>query len=135
MDKILEQLGMKLEDLREGERETLYSWVDNLHTQIITPDSVKVFIASLKYNLEQDLTTYKETPTTWVSFIIMFIPVLGIMRKWYADQNKLLLEARLRNLILIEAFLSGPDRAQKALDAMIKNIASRKIDSKGVNTI
>lgn len=128
MDEILNRLGLKYEDLRETERETLHSWVQALDSNQLTLDDVKQFVRNLRTSVEQELEKRREEPRQWFDFLALLIPIYGILRKWYQDQDKLYMEARLRNLMLLEALLSTPERAKASLDRAVASIAeSRKM--------
>lgn len=126
MNEILERVGLQYEDLTSAERETLKSWMQDLDSNQLTLDGVKNYVASLKSSVEQELQKYRETPQTWLGVISLFIPIYGLIRKWYQDQYKLGLESRLRNLMLLDAFLASPEKAKEALEKAIGSIATNR---------
>jgi hypothetical protein len=103
MDEILERLGYKYEDLTTAERETLHSWTEALTKNELTLGHVKTYIASMRDSVEQELA---ETS--------------------HNSKQDLFLKARLRNYMLLEGFLTSPERAKQALERAIAGIASRK---------
>lgn len=129
MDDILGKIGLKYEDLTYAERETLLQWTQVLDSNQLDVDAVKGFIHSMKQSVQVELEKYnQETPRSWVSLLALFIPFYGLIKKWYQDERKLGLEARLRNYMLIESFLIGPKKAREALDRAIAGIvSSRKV--------
>lgn len=128
MDEILQRVGLKYEDLTSAERETLMGWIADLDSNQLTLQSVQTYIRNLKQSVEQELQKQREVPQTWISILVLLIPLYGLIKKWYQDQYKLGLEARLRNLMLIEEFLATPEKARAALERAIGSIAAdRKV--------
>lgn len=102
-DKILERLNLKFEDLTREERTTLQSWMDVLQKKRISLEDVRVNITAMKEAVENELT------------------------KTDLNSNQdLFLKARLRNYLLLEAFLSSPERAKEALERMIEGLVPKK---------
>ena len=128
IDEILLKTGLKYEDLTIAERETLMQWTQVLDSNQLDVDAVRQFVHSLKGSVQSELEAIKsETPHSWVSLVALFIPFYGLIRKWYQDERRIYLEARLRNLMLLEAFLVGPKKAREALDRAIAGfVSSRK---------
>ena len=127
IDDILQKIGYKYEDLTIAERETLIQWTQVLDSNQLDVDSVRGFVHSLKQSVQAELETYKqETPGSWISLLSLFLPFHGLIKKWYQDEHKLYLEARLRNLMLIDSFLIGPKKAREALDRAIAGIVSSR---------
>lgn len=103
IDDLLEKTGLKYEDLNVAERETLQSWMEALGKNQLTLESVKTYIISMKESVETELT--KTDLNT---------------------KQDLLLKARLRNYMLLEAYLSTPEKAKKALDKAISGLVGTK---------
>jgi hypothetical protein len=122
-DDILSKFGINWEDLDkpgfEGERETLESWLKALETNQLTLENVKDYIKSLRENAELELTKHYNTPSTWISFLSLICPLIAIIRKWYIDKAQLEVKARLRSYLLIENFLSTPEKAKKAIERQL----------------
>lgn len=95
---------MKYDDLNDSEKETLQSWLTALQTTALTIDRIKESISSMKYAVEQEII---DTPET-----IFFFP----------NRKQILLKARLRNYMLIEAFLTSPERAKAAIEQSILSL-------------
>lgn len=129
IDDILGKIGLKYEDLTIAERETLIEWTQVLDSNQLDVDAVRGFVHSLKQSVQSELETIKqETPQSFVSLLALFIPFYGLVKKWYQDERRIYLEARLRNLMLLESFLTGPKKAREALDRAIAGIvSSRKV--------
>lgn len=99
MDKILEKLNLKYEDLNFSERETLNLWLETLNKGQITLEDVKAHITSMKDSVETELANTSHN-----------------------TKQDLFLKARLRNYILLEGFLSSPERAKRAIEQQLSGI-------------
>ena len=102
IDKLLEKYGVKHEDLRSDEVETLNVWLQAIQKGQLSLESVREYISTMKGAVEDELTSTKHN----------------------ANQD-LFLKARLRNYLLLEAFLSTPERAKKQLENAMEGFASR----------
>jgi hypothetical protein len=122
-DQLLQRFGVKWEELDKegfsGERETLEQWLKTLEVNKLTLENVKDYVKSLRENVELEITKQHDTPITWLSVLSLLVPLIGIIRKWYVDKNQVELRARLRSYILIESFLSTPERARKAIERQL----------------
>jgi len=98
-DEILSGLGLKYEDLQKAERETLSQWTKDLEKGILTLEKVKDYIHSMRDVVEEELT-----------------------KTSHNSKHDLFLKARLKNYLLLEAFLTSPDRAKKAFEESIKRL-------------
>ena len=103
IEQILTKVGLKYEDLTTAERETLIQWTQVLQSNQLTIPNVKTFVHSLRDSVEQELANTN-----------------------FNSKQDIFLKARLRNLMLIEAFLSSPEQAQQALDRAIAGLVSVK---------
>ena len=103
VEEILTRTGLKYEDLTTAERETLIQWTQTLQSNQLTVPSVKSFVHSLRDSVEQELANTN-----------------------FNSKQDIFLKARLRNLMLLEAFLSSPEQAQLALDRAIAGLVSVK---------
>jgi len=99
MDDILKKYGLKYEDLNPTEKETLNTWVNTLQQAQLTTDKIKDYIHTMKEGVELELTK------------------IG-----HENKQDIYLKARLRNYILLEAFLLTPEKAQKMIDKSIGGI-------------
>ena len=102
IDKLLEKSGLKYDDLHIDERETLNTWMDALQKGQLSVPRVKGYITSMKEAVEKELCKHD----------------LG-------SKQDLFLKARLRNYMLMEAFLSTPERAQQQIEDAIGGIVGR----------
>lgn len=103
IDDILEKFNLKYEDLNSVERETLNSWLEVLDKNKLTLESIKTYIASMRDAVEQELT-----------------------QTGHNSKQDIFLKARLRNYMLLEAFLSTPERARQALEKSMVGIVGKK---------
>lgn len=99
LDEILEKFGLKYEDLKPLEKETLFSWMEALKKNELTVEKVKDYIAAMRDTVEQELT-----------------------QVGHNSKQDLFLKARLRNYMLLEAYLSTPDRAKKMIERQLSGL-------------
>lgn len=126
VDELLKKRGLTFDELTSDERETLYSWMNAINKNQITVVDVRDYVLKMRDSVATALTELDETPHTWLGLLGLFVPFVGIVRKWYLDQRKLALEARLRNYILLEQMLSTPDRARAAVEKQVSAMAAGK---------
>jgi len=126
VEQILSKRGLKLEDLTQDEQETLFSWMNALESNQLNVNNIREYIRKMEEGVSQELAKFEDVPTTWLSILCLLIPLVGIIRKWYIDQKKNYLLARLRNYYLLGSLLSSPDRARKAIETQIANIKATK---------
>jgi hypothetical protein len=98
-DKLLSKFGVQYEDLNTLEKETLTKWLENLSTKQLTVDSIKEHVTELIIAVEKELSAYD-------------LP----------KEKDLFLKARLKNYLLLQDFLTSPDKAQKHIEESLKNI-------------
>jgi len=122
VDEILQKTGLKYEDLDKpgfaGERDTLQTWLEALSKNKLTLEDVKNHIRSMKDAVEKELTEYPEGKVIKIWFIKI--------RVGRDEERERMLKARLRNYMLLEAFLSTPERAKQALDRAIAGLVPSK---------
>lgn len=123
MDEFLEKYGLDFDDLNEGEKDWLLQKVNALSEGQLTIDKIREAIRAMRDHTEQELTTRKDAPTNFVTLLTYFIPVIGLIRKWYHDQHEVELRARLRVLISLEILLTSPERQRREIDLALSNIA------------
>ncbi len=129
MDNLLQNMGLTYDDLTTAERGTLHTWLDELSRQEITVSSIQEHIKQMKEGVERELTARKEVVPSWLTFLSYFIPFVGLIRKWYQDQNELGMKMRLRNYLLLEDFLFSPIKAKKSLEMQLQRIGKSKGES------
>ena len=103
IDKLLEPTGLKYEELTLGEKEIAHEWMEALKGNKITVSGIRDYLHSMRGFVEEKLAVaYLE----------------------YDDD--IFLKARLRNYMLLEAFLSTPEKAQKMINAQIESLAKNR---------
>lgn len=105
IDKILQKYGLTYDDLTTAEKATLDTWVKALQQKQITVSVVKKHIHEMKESVERELTQ------------------IG-----HESKQDIFLKARLRNYMLLEAFLATPEKAREALDRALAGIV--RVDKK-----
>jgi len=103
IDEILARVGLKYDDLEPPERETLNVWLQALQQSQVNPEKLKGYISSMRESVENELT-----------------------KSDLGTKQDLFLKARLRNYLLLEAFLSSPDKAKEQLDRAIAGLVSSR---------
>lgn len=102
---ILERAGLKYEDLTSAEKETLEQWSTALEGNTLTPNDISRHITTMRGAVEEKLA------------------VTGL-----GSKEDTFLKARLRNYMLLEAFLISPEKAKEALDKALAGLVSgRKV--------
>lgn len=113
IDKLLEKAGLKYEDLSPVEKETLNVWSEALQKGQISVEGVREYISAMKAAVEQEIS--KEP--TFIRIFIFKVENPQIIR----------LQARLRNYMLLDAFLSTPEKAREQMENAIAGIARGKV--------
>jgi hypothetical protein len=98
-DELLKKYNLKYEDLNPLERETLNTWVSALEQGQLTLDKLRDYLRSMRDSVENDLTKTENN-----------------------SKQDIFLKARLRNYMLLEAFLSTPEKARAAMDKALKGM-------------
>lgn len=102
LDKLLEENGLRYEDLNSEERNTYNQ--QYFSVQKLTVEDVKRYVIDMKNSIALQLTDS------------------SILHP-FKDNT---LKARLKNYILMEAFLTTPDKAEAALKKAVSNIKLQK---------
>ena len=102
IDNVLEKYNLKYDDLNVSEKETLKSWMEALSQKKITLESVQEYLASMRSAVESELT-----------------------KVGHDTKQDIFLKARLRNYMLLEAFLLTPEKAKKALEEALTGIVRK----------
>ena len=108
LEDLLGQFGLSLDELNAAERQTLNDWLGKLRSKQLTLPDVQEHLASLVSALEREIAGL-ETPPTLVSWL-------------FASRRQLYLRARLKNYLMIQDFLLGPQRAEKWVTAQVQNL-------------
>jgi hypothetical protein len=96
MDEMLKKYNLSYDDLNPEETETLNTWLAALNQGEVNLERIKDYIDAMKDGVEQELTKYD----------------LG-------SKQDLFLKARLRNYMLLSAFLSTPAKARAQLERAV----------------
>lgn len=102
-DKILQRVGLEYSDLNTSERETLEVMADSLSKNKLTIDAVREYVASMLYSVQLELSETEHN-----------------------TKQDILLKARMRNYMLLGAFLNKPLKAKEALDRALSGIVNKK---------
>lgn len=105
---LLEKFNLNYEDLSAAERETYNQWMQSLAAKTLTVVAIKEYVEQMKDTVEAELAGYTEPKTFW-DFL-------------FRKRKDIYRRARLRNYMLLLAFLTGPEKAQKALERSLTNI-------------
>lgn len=101
---LLEKFGLSYEDLNTVEKETYVAWLNDWENKKLDIADVRNYIVAMKNAVAMELA---DTP--------------------YNDKDKgRILKARLKNYILLEAFLTAPEKARERLEATVKSLAKNK---------
>ena len=103
LDKLLEKTGLKFEDLNNEEQQTILTWTDTIQKGAMSITKIKEYITSMREAVETELSK--------------------------ADNNTkqdIFLKARLRNYMLLEAFLTTPEKAKKAIEIALSAIPKQR---------
>jgi len=109
---LLEENGLKLEELNSAERETLEKWSQAWQRQEITPEKIRDMLVMLIEGVQKELANVSESTSFW-SFL-------------FHRKKDIFLKARLKNYLMLKDFLTGPERARKFIEENLKNINPKK---------
>ncbi len=124
---------LQTEELELSEIPGYMELVNASRDNVLTVEKIKATIYALRTEVEKELSEIKETPQTWASVLSFFIPFIGIVRKWYEDQRRLYLQARLKNLTLILTIFNNSELIGKKLEeqmATLKKTQQKYIDER-----
>ncbi len=99
IDKITEVTGLGFEDLKGDERETVMNWINAIESREVSLDSVRAFITGMRLAVDNELATDN-----------------------LSKKKDMFLKARLKNLIALEGYLEGPEKAKKALELYLNKL-------------
>jgi hypothetical protein len=106
--QLLDKFNLKLDDLTEAERKTYFEWIDKLSKQQITLEDVKTFIPRLIADINEELSGLSEPKHFW--------------HLMFQRRRDVYLKARLKNLLMIQDFLTAPEKAQKWVENQLSSI-------------
>lgn len=99
IDELLKKFNLKYEELTPDERISFHTMLDAIQEKSLTVEKIKEYITNMKYAVEQEL-----------------------VKTGHENKQDIFLKARLKNYMLLEAFLSSPAKAKKALEQSLSNI-------------
>lgn len=102
IDEILQRFDLKYEDLNSAEKETLDMWMVSLEKNTLTIEKIREYIVSMRHSVELELSQ-----TT------------------HNNKQDIFLKARMRNYLLLEAFLQTPDKARQAIERSLASIIKK----------
>lgn len=112
LDDILQSKGLKYEDLTIAEHDTLNSWMAALQEKTISVEKIKEYIGTMRDAVATELINEPE-----FTYIFLFrVP----------NRKQILLKARLCVYILLEGYLTSPERAKKAIERTLEGIKGGK---------
>lgn len=105
-------MGLKYEELSSIERETLNNWLESLQKGQLSLEKVKEYVASMRNAVENEIASEP-------SFTRIFI--------FKVENPKLIqLQARLKNYLLLDSFLSSPEKARQQMENALASMTSAK---------
>lgn len=110
LDQLLEERGLKLEDLQGEAKEQYFEWLNMLETQPLSIEDMKSYLSAEKVKIELSLT---EEPEFKYHFF-------GLFKR--ENRKHLFLKARLRNYLLLEQFLQSPETKKKAIEGYLDRL-------------
>ena len=112
VEEILKKYKLKFEDLNPAERETLLGMMKSLENNQMSVEKIKDYLKVMRDSVELELVDEPE-------FIFHYI-----FRVF--NRKHILLKARLKNYMLLEAFLGTPEKAKAALDRALAQVGQKK---------
>lgn len=128
MDELLKSFGITWDELdtpgHAGEKEHLMQLLDAAEKSKLTLETFREYVPRLRDAVEQELIALssKEQNQSWLTLLTFCIPIIGIIRKWYADKRKIMLEARLENYRLMESFFTLRENTIAEIQKQINNL-------------
>mgnify|MGYP001499066919 CR=1 FL=1 len=115
IDEILKKFGLKEEDLdtpgHSGEMATLLKMQQTIQQNQVTVESTRKYITSLREAVTKELVDEPE-----FNYIFIFkVP----------NRKQVMLKARLKNYLLLEAYLSSPERMKEEMENMVSVLAGK----------
>lgn len=112
IDQLLEKVGLKYEDLSSVEKETLNTWLDALQKGQVSVETIREYVTSMKDAIAHEVA---KEPS--------FIRILIFK---FENPRLMKLQARLENYILLDAFLTTPEKAKQQMESAIAGMVGHK---------
>lgn len=125
VDDILEKYDLKFEDLDSEELEVYKSWQKALEGNTLTLEDVRHYVNQLRDSVSAKLAE------SVVSKKLIKFWLFSITVRSGGDQDDYL-KARLKNLMLLDAMLSSPERAKRMIEKQISTMRAPKEEIKPV---
>ena len=110
-DEIEQKFGVKVEQMNTLEKETYFKMLDDVQKTQLSPEKLREYIIAMRDSVEREIV---KEPTFKRIFIFK------------VENPKLIqLQARLKNYMLLEAFLWSPDRAKQALEEAVAGMGRK----------
>ena len=107
--EIEEKFNLKIDELNSLEKETYFTMEKAVHETQISPEKLRDYIVEMRTSVEKELI---DEPEFNRIFIFKF-----------ENRKQIYLKARLKNYMLLEAFLLSPEKAKQALEDMVSGMA------------
>jgi predicted ATP-dependent Lon-type protease len=102
IEKMLEKTGLKYDDLTPDEKETLNSMLDIVGKSALSVEKIRTYINEMKDAVEKELSKMD-----------------------FDTRQDIFLKARLRNYLLLSAFLSTPEKAKEQLENSVSGMVKK----------
>jgi len=112
LDDILNNFGVKRDQLTQAEMDTLDQWSSQLSKTQISLVDVQNHISSMLKAVEKEIAGY-DTPKSFVELI-------------FRKKRRAYLEARMYNYLMILDFITAPEKARKFIEAQLKNLSKNR---------
>jgi hypothetical protein len=115
INEVLEKFGLKEEDLdtpgHSGEMETLLKMQQTIQKNQVSVERTRAYVSSLREEVTKQLVDEPE-----FNYIFIFkVP----------NRKQIFLKARLKNYMLLEAYLSSPERMKQEMEDMVSVLAGK----------
>lgn len=110
-DELLAQFGLTRAELNPEELDTLRGWADSLSQNSLTTRDVETHVKAMKDSLTRELAEPPKTITDWL----------------FRSKRQSFLLARLTNYVMLDDFLTKPERAKKFVEAQLSRLKPKPI--------
>lgn len=113
LDRVEQITGLKFDEMNEMERKRVMNWHAMIQQKEVTLDSIRESIVALKSVIELELIETEE----YIYYLF------GLFKR--VNRQHTFLKARLANMLAIEGFLGGQEKAKKALEIYLQSLQSK----------
>lgn len=118
IDEVLEKYGLTWDDLdtegHSGEKEALLKMEADMKSNILSVEKIREYIVSMRESVERNLVDEPD--------YIYSLPLPFLKRE---NPKVKELKYRLKNYLLLELFLSTPDKIRKVMEENVANLANQ----------